>query len=188
MFIERSFVRRHRHRPATPFAVYRSCAGGCPAIRDVGGQGTADLAQWELAARGGVDGPTNTWEDKPEPSGAALANLWHGSSPGGPTPDTGRRTGRLQHARTPTGCSMRPATSGSGPPTGSPHATRTTRAGAARRSTAWRLRHGAAASPDGSPGGFAKTAPPIPRPSWRMPQPLTAHRLKRSAPAAEAHR
>jgi formylglycine-generating enzyme len=38
-------------------------------------------AQWELAARGGLDGATYTWGDEPEPADAALANYWHGDFP-----------------------------------------------------------------------------------------------------------
>jgi sulfatase modifying factor 1 len=38
-------------------------------------------AQWELAARGGLDGATYTWGDEPERAGARLANYWHGEFP-----------------------------------------------------------------------------------------------------------
>jgi sulfatase modifying factor 1 len=38
-------------------------------------------AQWELAARGGLDGATYTWGDEPELAGARLANYWHGRFP-----------------------------------------------------------------------------------------------------------
>lgn len=38
-------------------------------------------AQWELAARGGLDGMTYTWGDQPEPEGVRLANYWHGAFP-----------------------------------------------------------------------------------------------------------
>ena len=38
-------------------------------------------AQWELAARGGLDGATYTWGDDPEAPDAALANYWHGDFP-----------------------------------------------------------------------------------------------------------
>jgi len=38
-------------------------------------------AQWELAARGGLDGAAYTWGDQPEPQGAQLANYWHGDFP-----------------------------------------------------------------------------------------------------------
>jgi formylglycine-generating enzyme len=38
-------------------------------------------AQWELAARGGLDAAVYVWGDEPEPPGAKLANYWHGDFP-----------------------------------------------------------------------------------------------------------
>ncbi len=38
-------------------------------------------AQWELAARGGLDGAAYAWGDEPEPPGERLANYWHGDFP-----------------------------------------------------------------------------------------------------------
>lgn len=38
-------------------------------------------AEWELAARGGLDGAEYTWGDRPERAGEALANYWHGDFP-----------------------------------------------------------------------------------------------------------
>lgn len=35
-------------------------------------------AQWEYAARGGVDGAAFTWGDQPRPGGRILANTWDG--------------------------------------------------------------------------------------------------------------
>ena len=49
-------------------------------------------AQWELAARGGLDGATYTWGDAPEPRGDALANYWHGDFPWRPEPGYGTTT------------------------------------------------------------------------------------------------
>ncbi len=38
-------------------------------------------AEWELAARGGLEGATFTWGEEPEPPGGRLANYWHGDFP-----------------------------------------------------------------------------------------------------------
>jgi formylglycine-generating enzyme len=38
-------------------------------------------AEWEVAARGGLDGTTFVWGDEPEPAGGRLANYWHGEFP-----------------------------------------------------------------------------------------------------------
>ncbi len=46
--------------------------------------------QWEVAARGGLDGTTYTWGDEPESPGQRLANYWHGEFPY--LPDTGYGT------------------------------------------------------------------------------------------------
>jgi formylglycine-generating enzyme len=46
-------------------------------------------AEWELAARGGLDGAAYTWGDQPEPAGERLANYWHGDFPWRPGPGYG---------------------------------------------------------------------------------------------------
>ncbi len=45
--------------------------------------------EWELAARGGLDGTAFTWGDDPEPAGERLANYWHGDFPWRPEPGYG---------------------------------------------------------------------------------------------------
>jgi sulfatase modifying factor 1 len=47
-------------------------------------------AQWELAARGGLDGAAYVWGDQPEAPGTALAQRWRGAFPWRPEPGTGR--------------------------------------------------------------------------------------------------
>jgi sulfatase modifying factor 1 len=49
-------------------------------------------AQWELAARGGLDGATYTWGDEPEAPNTTLANYWHGDFPFRPEPGSGTTT------------------------------------------------------------------------------------------------
>ena len=38
-------------------------------------------AEWEFAARGGLDGAVFTWGDEPTPKGRVMANTWQGSFP-----------------------------------------------------------------------------------------------------------
>ena len=47
-------------------------------------------AEWEIAARGGLEAATYTWGDEPEQPGQRLANYWHGDFPWRPDPGYGR--------------------------------------------------------------------------------------------------
>jgi formylglycine-generating enzyme required for sulfatase activity len=47
-------------------------------------------AEWETAARGGLEGATFTWGDDPEQPGERLANYWHGDFPWRPEKGYGR--------------------------------------------------------------------------------------------------
>jgi formylglycine-generating enzyme len=47
-------------------------------------------AEWETAARGGLDQAEYTWGDEPEPPGQRMANYWHGDFPWRPEKGYGR--------------------------------------------------------------------------------------------------
>lgn len=49
-------------------------------------------AEWELAARGGLDGAAFAWGEEPESAGERLANYWHGEFPWRPEPGYGSTT------------------------------------------------------------------------------------------------
>jgi formylglycine-generating enzyme required for sulfatase activity len=49
-------------------------------------------AEWEYAARGGLEGKRFVWGDEPEPPGARLANFWHGEFPWRAAPGYGTTT------------------------------------------------------------------------------------------------
>jgi formylglycine-generating enzyme required for sulfatase activity len=49
-------------------------------------------AEWELAARGGLEGARFAWGDEPEREGLRLAHYWHGDFPWRATPGYGHTT------------------------------------------------------------------------------------------------
>lgn len=49
-------------------------------------------AEWEFAARGGLEGASFTWGDEPEKPGQRLANYWHGEFPWRAEPGYGGTT------------------------------------------------------------------------------------------------
>ena len=49
-------------------------------------------AEWEVAARGGIEHAAYTWGDEPELRGQRLANYWHGPFPWRPQPGYGTTT------------------------------------------------------------------------------------------------
>ena len=49
-------------------------------------------AEWEIAARGGLEQTDYTWGSEPEKPGHRMANYWHGDFPWRPEPGYGRTT------------------------------------------------------------------------------------------------
>jgi sulfatase modifying factor 1 len=75
-------------------------------------------AQWERAARGGLEGGTYVWGDQPEARGQRLANYRHGQFPWRHDDGYGARRGSAPIRPTATVCMTWRATCGSGPATG----------------------------------------------------------------------
>ena len=83
-------------------------------------------AEWEFAARGGLEGATFTWGDEFAPKGRMMANTWQGEFPWQNLLTDGYEgTSPVERSRpTATACTTWPATSGSGRATSSRRATR----------------------------------------------------------------
>ena len=94
-------------------------------------------AEWEAAARGGLDHVAYVWGAEAEPAGERLANYWHGDFPWRAEPGYGHTAAVGPSPPTPTDCPTWPGTSGSGRATGMRRATtrNPTRRPAASRAT-----------------------------------------------------
>ena len=77
-------------------------------------------AEWEVAARGGLNQAAYTWGNEPEPPDQKLANYWHGEFPYRPETGYGATNRSAAIRPTATACSTWRATYGNGPPTGTP--------------------------------------------------------------------
>jgi formylglycine-generating enzyme required for sulfatase activity len=73
------FGREKQRTARSPGGSYR--LQGRPGVCRVGGKETTDGAEWEFAARAGLNGAEFAWGDELEPGGRHMANTWQGMFP-----------------------------------------------------------------------------------------------------------